>query len=262
MAVTDDKFTAMLARLREEAKKHSEAKKVEAPVATETPKVEAPKIETSKIEVPTAVAEKALADVAKSSGATDGASLLAALRAKAKEVKKEETKIETKVETPSTPVESKPLEEKKEKLPEKPKEVAPKVEELAKPSTESVVGSALVFNVLEKFISGLISGAIEKVKVKSGYMKVHRTYTKSGEIVKEVDGDSELIEVPTLTGPTATVSADMGATINLGDYNSAKINVFISVPCYVTEIDNAFLFARNKADELLKKEISSIKGSR
>ena len=70
---------------------------------------------------------------------------------------------------------------------------------------------------------------------KDGKIIVRRTFTESGEIVKEEEGDSMTIEMPNFVGPTANVSVDKGATINLGDYNSAKINVFVSVPCYLLE---------------------------
>tara|TARA_B100000809_G_C15134750_1_gene530082 strand:+ start:3369 stop:4010 length:642 start_codon:yes stop_codon:yes gene_type:complete len=95
-----------------------------------------------------------------------------------------------------------------------------------------------------------------------GKINVTKTFSESGKILSEVEGDTEILATPEFIGPTAAVSVDMGATMNLGDFNSAKVGVFVSVPCYTTEIDEAYAFATNKAKEFLNKEIKDIKGGR
>ena len=67
------------------------------------------------------------------------------------------------------------------------------------------------------------------------YSEVHKRKSK------QVHSDeSQTIEVRTFDGvPTATVSYRGELTKNLGEFNSAKVSVGVTVPTYLEEIDDA-----------------------
>ena len=98
---------------------------------------------------------------------------------------------------------------------------------------------------------------------KDGFLQVNATYTKGGELVEDMSGDREILNTPVFETESSTVSISLGATIPMEEkYSFFKVDVFCSVPCYVAEIENAYSFARNKAQERLKKLIAEYKVSK
>ena len=69
----------------------------------------------------------------------------------------------------------------------------------------------------------------------------------------------EKIRVTPFHTDTATVSVKGGATINLGNYESARIDVMLVVPCYVEEIDTVFPKVKEWVDAKLAKEYKELK---
>lgn len=57
----------------------------------------------------------------------------------------------------------------------------------------------------------------------------------------------------------ARVSVAMGMTINLGDYQSARIDVSVSLPCYREEVDDAYAHAREWVEEKIAVEAEMVK---
>lgn len=57
----------------------------------------------------------------------------------------------------------------------------------------------------------------------------------------------------------AVVDVNMGLTVNLGNYESARISVSIKVPCYKEEADAAFVWARGWVSDRLSAEVKSIR---
>jgi len=76
------------------------------------------------------------------------------------------------------------------------------------------------------------------------------------------DGEEDIIAVHKFETDPAMVSVDYAITMNLGNYESAKISVSVSVPCYKEEIDEAYEFAQAWAEERLSKERDMISTSR
>jgi len=111
---------------------------------------------------------------------------------------------------------------------------------------------------IEKTVKVAHSSAPDVV-AKVGRVLVERHFTKAGKLV-DSDGSEELLEVKTFLAPPANVGVGYGATINLGDYNSAKVNVLVNVPCYTEEIDGAILFASGVAEKRVRREVAEIKG--
>ena len=74
----------------------------------------------------------------------------------------------------------------------------------------------------------------------------------------ETEGVIEVLAFPEGVQP-AHVSATMGLTMNLGDYESAKISVTTTLPCYVEEIDDAYEAAKNYSGMKMLAERDFIK---
>jgi hypothetical protein len=86
-----------------------------------------------------------------------------------------------------------------------------------------------------------------------GTMLVRRTSYGQQEDVTQ-----ETIEVPRFETPPAYVRVSGGVTRNLGDYNSAKVEVSVQLPCYPeeTEIDRAYRYASDLVDNLIRREMA------
>lgn len=74
------------------------------------------------------------------------------------------------------------------------------------------------------------------------------------------DGNTEQIAVREFeTDNLARIEAKYGLTLNLGNYESARVDVAISLPCYREEIEEAF----EEAFAMCQKEIQDqVKGIR
>lgn len=60
-----------------------------------------------------------------------------------------------------------------------------------------------------------------------------------------------------VTAP-ANVGVDLGLTVNTGNFESARITVSVSVPCYREEIDDAYRWAKEWAEERVKTEVADV----
>jgi len=76
------------------------------------------------------------------------------------------------------------------------------------------------------------------------------------------DVEEDIIAIHKFETDPAVVGVDYGLTMNLGDYESAKIGVSVSVPCYKEELNEAYEFAQAWAEERLAKERDLIRSSR
>lgn len=116
-------------------------------------------------------------------------------------------------------------------------------------------------NVIKELIAGGVRSGIQSLTTKEVAVKrmVKRTFSKSGVIIKSDGGDMEEMETPSFTGPVATVSVSAGQTVNLGDYNSTKIDIFLSVPCNLGEEANAFEYAKHFVLSRMATEVKEIK---
>jgi len=86
---------------------------------------------------------------------------------------------------------------------------------------------------------------------------VSKQYTESGIVVSD-ETSSDTIEVHKFVTSPASVSINLGVTKNIGDYNSVKLGVIVSVPAYKEEIDDAEAAASALANKYLKQQIEAI----
>lgn len=97
----------------------------------------------------------------------------------------------------------------------------------------------------------------EDVRGKNGVIKVSRTVGRKDK--GKTTSSEEMIEVQKFETNPATVSCALGMTLNLGNYESAKIEVFVSLPCYKEEIDEAFETAKGWCEKKVTEQIAEIK---
>lgn len=71
--------------------------------------------------------------------------------------------------------------------------------------------------------------------------------------------EDEVIEVRRFDTEPALVRRGYGFTVNLGGYESAKITVEITVPCYVQDIELADEFATKFVEKRMQKEIGDVR---
>lgn len=90
---------------------------------------------------------------------------------------------------------------------------------------------------------------------------VNRTIGKAKNM-PEPEGDEDVIAVHRFETEPATVSVDYSLTMNLGNFESARIGVSVRVPCYKEEIDEAFEFASAWVEQRISAERGKIAETR
>jgi hypothetical protein len=75
-------------------------------------------------------------------------------------------------------------------------------------------------------------------------------------------GEEDIVAIHKFETEPALVTAEYALTMNLGNYESARISVSVTVPCYKEEIDEAYEFAQAWAEERLSKERNMIDSGR
>lgn len=95
-----------------------------------------------------------------------------------------------------------------------------------------------------------------ELHVPEAKMRVKRT-VYGQELERE-----EEIEVPAFHGPVAYVRVAGSVTKNLGDYNSARVEVSVSLPCYPKpeEINQTYRAASLMVDEFVSRELDIATG--
>ena len=93
-----------------------------------------------------------------------------------------------------------------------------------------------------------------------GKIKVSRThvYYEDGEKKEDEVLKEDQIEVNRFETNVATVSIKKGITKNLGNYESVRVDVMVSVPCYVEEIDTIYDELDLVVDEQINQQLEAI----
>jgi hypothetical protein len=96
--------------------------------------------------------------------------------------------------------------------------------------------------------------AKEKVTLseKEGLIAVSKTVLKSQTEKKEK------IRIRPFVTPTSTVAVKYGRTINIGNYENVKVEVFVAAPCYMEEIVDVYNQVRDLCAEFIEKEIDDL----
>ena len=112
------------------------------------------------------------------------------------------------------------------------------------------------FTNLLSQISTYLQELLKQLKLcrKEVKLKVTKTYRGNEE-----DRENTLVVKTFVTNP-ATVTVSYGRTVNLGDIEFARIDMKLSLPCYVEEIPSTFSYADNMVKELLSQEVGALNG--
>lgn len=84
---------------------------------------------------------------------------------------------------------------------------------------------------------------------------VTRTFGKIGL----PESKEEPLEVRAFVTPPAHIELGYGLTLNIGNYESARIDVKLNVPCYREEVDEAYEWARKWAEERVRREVKEVR---
>jgi len=98
-------------------------------------------------------------------------------------------------------------------------------------------------------------------KEESGKYQTERLYRPGAQMPWEDLGTEEDTFEPVRFAEgvePARVSVSLGLTLNLGDYESAKISVTCTLPSHVEELEEAFVAARNFAGTKLIEEKKNV----
>ena len=96
---------------------------------------------------------------------------------------------------------------------------------------------------------------VDRLSAKEGMIEVTRTY------MGKEQSDSKKIMIRPFVTSTANVSVKYGMTLNLGDYESARVDVMISCPCYKEEIVPVYKQTRDLAEKLIQREVAKVESA-
>ena len=91
------------------------------------------------------------------------------------------------------------------------------------------------------------------------FVKVEKSESGDGKVIKDENGASEIRKFVTFP---AMVNVLYSITKNMGNYESCKISVGLTLPCYVEEIDDAYSFVSDWVEEKISKELESIEAEK
>lgn len=97
--------------------------------------------------------------------------------------------------------------------------------------------------------------AQKNLEARNARLEVTRT------ILGKEESESEVLAIRPFETNPANISVKAGATVNLGNYESARVDVMLSVPCYVEEIDEMFPKVKEWVDKKLADEYQELKAA-
>ena len=105
-----------------------------------------------------------------------------------------------------------------------------------------------------------MSDSEETVHVAAAQIFVQRSYKNNltGEETEDPPKE-ETIAVHKFQTEPAAVNLSFGLTLNLGNYESARLDVGGKFPCYKEEWDDTFEWAKAKIEERVADEVADIK---
>ena len=94
---------------------------------------------------------------------------------------------------------------------------------------------------------------------KNGQIWVSQQFLKSGQPVGDEKREEDMILVDAFEVAPAQTTAKLGMTVNLGNYESLRVDVGVSVPCYKEEIPAATQFCFDFAEKKLFEKVAEVK---
>lgn len=105
--------------------------------------------------------------------------------------------------------------------------------------------------------------AKDSPEARAGRIFVSRQFKRSGnDWADEEESKNETLEVRLFSAPPAHVSVKYGLTVNLGNYEAARVDAGVTLPCYPEEVKEAFNTAWRIAEAELQSQVSDLKKGR
>lgn len=104
-----------------------------------------------------------------------------------------------------------------------------------------------------------MSKSVEKVLEAKGWKSIE--IRAGGKVIQKEEKDTVLAVREFVTEP-ASVSREYGLTINLGNFESARVTVGVVLPCYREEINDANDLAKKFCEAEIQAEVAEIKSNK
>jgi hypothetical protein len=88
---------------------------------------------------------------------------------------------------------------------------------------------------------------------------VENRFVYKKETQRETSSE-EVVAIVQFEGPIAKVRRGYGLTLNLSNYESARVDVGIEVPCYLVDVDVADEWARKWVERRMVQEVENVRG--
>lgn len=95
---------------------------------------------------------------------------------------------------------------------------------------------------------------------KESMVTVSRTFSKDGKVIS-AEAETDQLMVHRFETQPAEVGLTKGVTLNLGNFESARVEVFCRVPSYLEEMDDAYRFADAFCEQRIMAEIERVRGN-
>jgi hypothetical protein len=102
--------------------------------------------------------------------------------------------------------------------------------------------------------------AKEKEQERPVIVTVDNRFIRGDETEICITAESEVVEVRRFETTPAVVSRGYGLTLNQTNYESARIDVRVEVPCYLADLEKADEFAAAFCEKRLRKEVAEARG--
>lgn len=103
---------------------------------------------------------------------------------------------------------------------------------------------------------------MSSVKVAESMITVRKQFRVKNEEAGEIKEEDTVLDVHKFVTEPAKVLFELGVTMNMGNYESAKITVGVSIPCYKEEMREAYAYARQIAESVIADEKGKIKATK
>lgn len=95
----------------------------------------------------------------------------------------------------------------------------------------------------------------------NGQIWVSSQFVKAGKPTGEPVTKEDMILVDTFETEPAVVEAKVGLTLNLGNYESLRIDAGVTLPCYKEEVEKAHDLAFQLAEQRVFAKVKEIQGN-
>lgn len=96
----------------------------------------------------------------------------------------------------------------------------------------------------------------------SAVATVSRQFFEGKNPVSELETKNETLQVQQFVTDCAKVTVSKGLTLNLGNYESARVEISVTFPCYREEVDAAYKYADSWVEQRLGAEVSSVRANK